>query len=244
MSRTKQSPIEQRRTQIEKELEKLRLPKNQKIRKDFASDENFENWKKKQGEKFFQLNEELIILDNPSEYNEIPLAVAAEELGITLNEIISIVSEDLIETSFYGAYQAGARITREELARAIEISAEELLRIINQDIDEIFTDAINYIRNNDIESAQKAYDRIDKHYSCIDPQALAIEIGIQLSLGKYEEVRSSLNFIARRDEDSELASILTYLKLIIEAIPQLDYLGEVIKEQVQAVANGQFFSNN
>ncbi len=67
MSRTpKQTPIEQRRSQIEKELEKLRLPKNQKTRRDFKSDENFENWKERQGIKFFQLNEELIILDNPA----------------------------------------------------------------------------------------------------------------------------------------------------------------------------------
>lgn len=169
---SKQTPIEQRRGQIERELEKLRLPKNQKTRKDFKSDENFENWQKKQGEKFFELNEELIILDNPAEYNEIPLAVAAMELGVTLNEMMSIVSEDLVETSSSGAYQAGARITREELARAIEIGAEELVRIAEQSIEEIFEDAIKFIHAGNLEVAEKAYERIEKfdfrtniHYS-------------------------------------------------------------------------------
>lgn len=93
----KQTPIEQRRGQIEKELEKLRLPKNQKTRRDFKSDENYENWKERQGVKFLQLNEELIILDNPTEYNEIPLAIAATELGVTLNEMLAIVNEELVD---------------------------------------------------------------------------------------------------------------------------------------------------
>jgi hypothetical protein len=234
----KQSPIEQRRTQIEKELEKLRLPKNQKIRRDFKSDESFENWQKKQGEKFFELNEELIILDNPADYNEIPLAVAATEIGVTLNEMLDIISEGLIKTSFDGAYKASARISREELALAIGLGSEELLRIINQDVDEIFADAVNYLHNSNPEAAQKAYDRIDKHYSCIHPHAIAIEVGIHLFHRNYEEVRSSLNFIARRREDSELAEFLTSLKPIIKSLPLLDHLGEVIKEQIIAVTEG------
>lgn len=232
------TPTEQRRAQIEKELDNLRLPKNQKIRKEFKSDENFENWKKKQGEKLLQLNEELIILNNPAEYDEIPLAVAAMELGVTLNEMLSIVSEDLVTTSSAGIYKAGARITREELARANEIGGQELVRIVNQDIDEIFTDAINFIINGNKEAAQKAYDRIEKNYSGIDPHAFAAEFGIQLALGNYEEINYSLDFLARRDNDGELAAYLVPLKNITEALPPLEFMGEVIKEQISAVADG------
>ena len=238
----KPTPIEQRRAQIEKELDNLRLPKNQKVRKEFKSDENFENWKKKQGEKLLQLNQELIILNNPSEYSEIPLAVAAMELGVTLNEMLRIVSEDLVAISSAAIYKAGARITREELARVIEIGGQELVRIVNQDIDEIFADAINYIINGDKESAQKAYDRIEKNYSGIDPHAFAVEFGIQLALGNYEEINYSLDFLARRDNDGELASYLIPLKKIAESLPPLEHMGEVIKEQISAVADGMKLS--
>lgn len=238
----KQTPIEQRRAQIEKELENLRLPKNQKIRKDFKSDENFENWQKKQGDKLLELNEELIILDNPAEYNEIPLAVAAMELGVTLNEMLSIVSEDLITISSTGIYKASGRISREELARVIEIGGEELVRIVNQDIDEIFADAIKFIINGDKESAQKAYDRIEKNHSGIHPQAFAAEFGIQLALGNYEEIHDSLDFLSRRYNDGELASYLMPLKKVVELLPPLEHMGEVIKEQIFAVADGMKLS--
>lgn len=236
------TPIEQRNAQIEKELDNLRLPKNQKIRKEFKSDENFENWKKKQGEKLLQLNEELIILSNPAEYNEIPLAVAAMELGITLNEMLSMVSEELVIISSVGIYKAGARITREELARAIGIGGQELVRIVNQDIDEIFADAINFIVNGDKESAEKAYNRIENNYSGIDPHAFAVEFGIKLALGNYEEINHSFDFLARRDNDGELAAYLAPLKKIIGDLPPLEFMGEVIKEQISAVADGMKLS--
>jgi hypothetical protein len=243
MGRTsKQTPIEQRREQIERELEKLRLPKNQKTRKDFKSDENFENWQKKQGEKFFELNEELIILNNPSEYNEIPLAVAATELGVTLYEIISIVSEDLVETSFYGVYQAGARITREELARVIEIGAKELVRIAEQSIEEIFEDAIKFIHTGNLEAAEKTYERIEKfgyrtnlHYS------LVCRIGIELIKKDYDDLKRSFWFVDSFDT-IELASILEKLRRVVEGIKPTDHLGAVVCEQILAVADGKKLS--
>ena len=190
MSRiSKQTPIEQRRGQIEKELEKLRLPKNQKTRRDFKSDENFENWKERQGIKFLQLNEELIIFDNPTEYNEIPLAIAATELGVTLNEISEIVREELIETSFDGEYRAGARITREELARAIEIGASELVRIAQQSAEEIFEEAVQFLHDGNLEAAEKSFERIESFdYRSSSKYYIACEIGIILLRGDYGEL--------------------------------------------------------
>lgn len=236
---SKQTPIEQRRGQIERELEKLRLPKNQKTRKDYKSDENFEHWQKKQGEKFFELNEELIILDNPSEYNEIPLAVAAVELGVTLNEMMSIISEDLIETSFYGTYHAGARITREELARAIEIGAEELVRVAEQSIEEIFEDIIKFIRDGNLEAAEKSYERIQGfdfrtslHYSIV------CGIGIELMKKDYDALKNSFWFVNSFDT-IELASILDKLRRGVESIKPTDHLEAVVCEQIIAVAEGK-----
>src|SRR5882672_9591858 len=107
-SKPKSTPIEQRREQINEGLEKLKSSKSIKTRKDFKSDNLFDVWRKKYDKKLYELSEELTILDNPDEYNEIPLAVAAVELGLTLQELRDIVCEELIETSFVGEYSLGA----------------------------------------------------------------------------------------------------------------------------------------
>ena len=238
MSRTpKQTPIEQRRSQIEKELEKLRLPKNQKIRKDFKSDVNFENWKEKQGVKFFQLNEELIILDNPNEYNETPLAIAATELGVTLNEMLRIVNEELVETSFDGEYRAGARISREELARAIEIGAEELVRVAERSLEEIFEDGLKFLCDGDVEAAEKVLERIyreDYRISC--RYSIAFSTALELIRGDYTSI--SFGFI-NSYHDTELAAILETLKRAVEGIKPTNHLAAVVKEQIIAVAEGK-----
>lgn len=238
MSRTpKQTPIEQRRSQIEKELEKLRLPKNQKTRRDFKSDENFENWKERQGVKFFELNEELIILSSPTEYNEIPLAIAAAELGVTLNEMLRIVNEQLVETSFDGEYRAGARITREELARAIEIGADELVRIAEQSAEEIFEDGLQFLCDGNVEEAEKVLERIYKFdYSVRYQYSIAYSTALELVQGDYGSI--SFRFISSY-HDTELAAILDALRRAVENINPADHLAAVVREQILAVTEGK-----
>lgn len=238
MSRTpKQTPIEQRRSQIEKELENLRLPKNQKTRKNFKSDENFENWKERQGVKFLQLNEELTILDNPTEYNEIPLAISATELGITLNEMLRIVSEELVETSFVGEYKAGAQMTREELARAIEIGAEELVRIAEQSVEEVFEDGLQHLREGNVEAGEKVLERIyGFDYRSYFPYSIAYSTALELVKGDYSSI--SFRFISSY-HDTELAAILGALRRAVEIINPADHLAAVVREQILAVAEGK-----
>lgn len=233
----KQTPIEQRRGQIEKELEKLRLPKNQKTRRDFKSDENYENWKERQGVKFLQLNEELIILDNPTEYNEIPLAIAATELGVTLNEMLAIVNEELVETSSDGEYRAGARITREELARAIEIGADELVRISEQSVEEVFEDGLRHLRERNVDAAEKVLERIYSFdYRSYYPYSIAYSTALELLKGDYDSI--SFRFITSY-EDTELAAILGALRCAVDVIDPVDHLASVVREQILAVADGK-----
>lgn len=238
MSRTpKQTPIEQRRSQIEKELEKLRLLKNQKTRKDFKSDENFENWKERQGVKFFELNEELIILSSPTEYNEIPLAIAATELGVTLNEMLQIVNEELIETSFDGEYRAGARINRDELARAVEVGADELVRIAEQPVEEVFEDGLQHLRDINVEAAEKVLERIYSFdYRSYFPYSIAYSTALDLAQGDYSSI--SFGFI-NSYHDSDLAAILGALRRAVEIINPGDHIAAVVREQILAVAEGK-----
>jgi hypothetical protein len=240
MSRTpKQTPIEQRRAQIEKELEKLRLPKNQKTPRDFKTGDGFENWQERQATKLLELNEELIILDNPSDYNEIPLAIAATELGVTLNEMMQIVSEELVETSFDGEYRAGARITREELARAIEIGADEMVRIAEQSIEEIFEDAVQFLHARNIEAAEKAHERMNRFgYESSYQYWITCGIGIELLKGDYNGLSRSFWFVDSYDE-IRLAATLDKLRRVVEGIKPANHLAAVVREQILAVAEGK-----
>lgn len=238
MSRTpKQTPIEQRRHQIEKELEKLRLPKNQKTRRDFKSDENFEIWKERQEAKVFQLNEETTILNNPTEYDELPLAIAATELGVTLDEMLSMVREELVVTGFSGEYRAGARISREELARAIEIGAGELVRIAEQSVEEVFEDGLQYLRDGNIEAAEKSLERIYSFdYRTSLQYWIAYNTALELVKGEYTSI--SFQFITSY-KDTELAAILAELRRAVEIIAPKDHLAAVVREQILAVADGK-----
>ena len=233
----KQTPIEQRRGQIEKELEKLSLPKNQKKLRDFKSEDAFENWKERQENKLRELNEELIILDDPTEYNEIPLAIAATELGVALNEMLEIVSEELVETSFDGEYKAGARVTREELARAIEIGSDELLRIAQQSVEEIFEEGLQFLQDGNAEAAEKTLERIYKFdYRIRFQYSIAYSTGLELLRGDYESI--SFRFIDSY-HDTELAAILETLRRAVEGIKPASHLAAIVREQILAVAEGK-----
>ncbi|MCW5961027.1 MAG: hypothetical protein KIS76_12765 [Pyrinomonadaceae bacterium] len=234
----KLDPIMQRRGQIERELEKLKLPKNQKTRKDFKSDEGFENWETKQGVKFFELNEEMIMLDNPSEYAEIPIAIAAAELGTSLNELLEVFSEKLVEMNSSGVYKAGSRISREELTRLMEIGADELVRIARQPIEEIFDEAVASIHAGDLEAAQNSYERIERFpYQCNYAYWIACEIGIDLLTGEFASLADPFWFI-NSYRQIELAGILEKVSRVVEGIKPKDHLSAVVCEQILAVAEG------
>jgi len=239
MSRaSKLTPIEQRRNQIEKELEKLKLPKNQRKAKEFKTPEAFENWQERQAKKFNELNEEIVILNNPTEYHEIPLAIAAMELGVSLNEMLQIVKEELVETGFDSEYREGNRITREELARIIEIGAEELLRIANQSVEEVFEESLRFLHEGNLEAAEKASERIDKfHYEVSYQYSIAYSIGLELLRGDFDALKSSFWFRDSYDQ-MELAATLKALRRAVVGIEPADHLTAVIREQILAVADG------
>ena len=238
MSRTKQNPIEQRRVQIEKELEKLDLPKNIKTRRDFKSEEAHKAWKDRSDQKRLELNEEVRILGNPFEYNEIPLAAAAAELGVTLNEMLEIVSEDLVEITFCGEYKAGMRITRDEMGRAIEVGSAELLRIANQSVEEIFEEAIEFFRTQDVEAAEQACERIERSdYKTYHQYRLASDIGLHLLKGEFDDLQNCFYF-TKYYHGAELAAILKEIRRAVEVIQPTNHLATMVQENILAVVSG------
>lgn len=101
-----------RRSQVEKEIAKIHEQNKKKSQRDYKSHEAFVAWQDRQQRKLDDLYGELAILDYPEGYYEIPLAVAASELGLTLSEVSEIAGERLLQLTYEGMYRLGSRITR------------------------------------------------------------------------------------------------------------------------------------
>jgi len=236
MARTT-NPIQQRRDQIESGISKLQSAKYQKKRIDFKSDSAFENWLNSYAEKLDELYEERTILDFPESYNEIPLAILASELGVGLSDIQSIVAEGMVEVSYVGYSPVAARVTRDEVSRAIDVGRDELMRRTRMEIPEIFEEALEALTVRDIAAAQRAYRRIEGHDSCINPFALAIEIGIHFLEGKVADVQENIEFILSRNYDGLIPS-LAAVRSMFTALPKGSHLLQTIRERVIAIADG------
>lgn len=244
------SQIEIRREQVTTALDELKSRKKIKTRNDFRSDKLFENWKEKYEKKLEELAEELAILDNPSEYNEIPLAVAATELALTMSELAKLKDEDLITASFVGEYRVGARITRDELARIIDADPQELLRIANQPLEEIFEIGIRELHSGNLEAAEYARNRLAGVYVG-DAYRYEMILSLAIRLAKGELHNLIDNHELKYYKGAELAAILSDLRRVIQPIKPGDHLSAVVYEQVLAVADGKnpkpfsdFFNRN
>lgn len=234
----RRDPIEQRRQQIEREIRKLENPKHIKKRNQFASNENFEKWVAKYNDSLRELHDELNIILYPSEYHEVPLAVAAAELGISLSEFHEILSEKLIPLSSTGVSRAAQRISRDEIGRALDIGPDKLLEQARLEIPELFLEAIKALANRDIERAKNIYERIEEHDSCINPFALACEIGILFLEENVSELDSSIEFILKRQYADPLPSIHATREMLSK-LHSDSHILECIREQFLAVADGE-----
>jgi|GEM_PF-6129389 len=237
----KSSPVEQRRGQIHKQLETLKSPTNQKTLRHFKTAERFEKWAGVRGRKLRELEEELALLDDAGDYYELPLALAALELGVTLEEMMNIVSEGVIETSFESDYRAGNRISRDELARAIEVGADALLKLANKTPEETFAHAIEFIQCGDVTNVESCQRRLERlNYS--EPYWSVLDTMVRFMRREYEgvfrELSVGLEFLDR-ERDTSAMSALDALRQAMAAIETVDHIAGVIKERVLAVAEGK-----
>jgi hypothetical protein len=238
--KSRRPPGAQRKEQIAREIEKLEAEFEKKTRRQFKTDEGFENWRVRNREKLAELKEELSVLEDPGPYNEIPLAIVAEELGLTLDEINSIAGDGLLEVSTQAHSYSGSCITRSELARLHEIGADELLRLANQELGEIFEDAIKYFHAGDLERAEKASKRMESRVS-YSSYMLICELALELLKGEYENAISSIRYICRMD-DMEGAAALADLGRVLRGMKLREHGAEVLREQMLAITEGAKFN--
>ena len=190
--RVRKSTIEQRRTEINKQLTCLRSQLARKSQKDFTTDFRFRSWLEGTNELITWLLEELSALDDPGEYDELPAAVVADELGLQLYEIKLLIRMGEVEVT---GRRAHPRVCRAELERLAQLGRGMHLALANQDAEHIFKDAIARLKAGDITAAQRDYSRIKARETCIGDYALALEIALGLAEGRYVDARRVVNFI-------------------------------------------------
>ena len=149
------SPVNKRIAQINREIEKTNLQLESKTIRHFKTETAFGQWKQKQYDKIAELEEELAILDYPEEYAELPIAIVAEELGIKSSQINHLIFVEEICVSRLTDFTKQYFIHRDELGRILDYGVQKLLDRGEQEPEDIFAEAIDFVRNNDVKQAER-----------------------------------------------------------------------------------------
>jgi hypothetical protein len=231
------SPIEQRKQQILKGIDKLHERIATRTRRNFKTEQGYARWKQSQLDTINSLEEELSVLNDPGEYDELPAAVIAEELGLSLGDVSTMLHSGELEPSGTGDESKRDRITRAELERALELGAKELCRLSAQESDEIFEEAIRHVRAGNIQNAEKTYMRIEARDSYRGLRVPALGIAIDLLKGNLEGAQFSLRLWLDMDQEN-IATLFTYLGRLLRGLRLPEHGAQAICEHILAVADG------
>ena len=197
--RTKKSAIVRRKEEINKQVAELRGRLSSKSRQDFTTDFRYQNWIKESQQLINILLDELSCLEDPGEYDELPAAVVADELGLSLKHVRSLIKLGEIEAT---GKQAHERIGRRELERLVLLSPTELNRLADTGVDDIFREAVSSLRSGDIVSTERTYRRLKARETCIGERAISVEIALKLARGQFEGAERTIKFVLREKFDA------------------------------------------
>jgi hypothetical protein len=206
------SASEERKRLIERQIDNAKLRLATKPRERYATEKIYRYQRRRALELIQELESELSILKCPGEYDELPVAIAADELCLTYSQIKDLIKLGEIKVTGKAAHE---RISREELERIALLGAEELLRLASQSSAEIFEQAIPHLHNGEIEVAERAFMRLDARESWGGPYAPAFLVGLELAAGKLEGALYSMKLIREYEDPPQRTLIMTYLRHVL-----------------------------
>lgn len=206
----RKSAVEQRRGEIDRHLTRLRGQLARKSRKDFTTDFRHRSWLKGTNALIDELTGELSALDDPGEYDELPAAVVADELGLTRAQVRTLIRLGEITAS---GRQAHERISRAELERVAGLGAQELLRLGRQESAEIFEEAVPLLRHrgSDLEAAERAYRRLERREGWAAPYAPAFLVGLELARDDPAGAISTVRLIYGIEDHLQRLAVMSHL---------------------------------
>lgn len=210
----KRSAVEQRREQITAQVERLRQRLAFRTRQDYSSDFHYERCVGQSTSLIDELLAELSVLDDPGEYNQLPPAVVAEELGTTTAKVRLLIKSGEIMALGNPAHEY---VSREELAEACEAGVNELTRRLGQEAHEIFEESVAYLHRGQLMLAERASRRLKARESMVGTFALSYETALLLARADLVEVDERLAYI-RRAEDADRARMLHNLRRLLRGM--------------------------
>jgi hypothetical protein len=229
------SQIERRRVQILKQLDHLRRQMATKSPKDYKAPYHYENSRRTWEQLSYLLEKELSVMHDPGEYELLPAAVVADELGVTIDRVRALIGGGEIAADGKSGHE---RISREELERLAALGLKELERQSEQEAAEIFALACRALREGDIEQGEKEYKRLEAREFCIGSHAFALEIALALLKNEYSEIDSNLAFLNRRGH-IERAAFLGNIGLALKDLTFTEHSAQVIAERLINLSEGK-----
>jgi hypothetical protein len=232
--RGRKSAVERRREEIERQLARLRAQLARKSRKDFTTDFRHRSWLKGTSALIDELTGELSALDDPGEYDELPAAVVADELGLTRAQVRMLIQLGEIEAS---GRQAHERVGRAELVRIAGLGAQELLRLGRQESAEIFEEAVTLLQGGDLEAAGRAYRRLERREGWAAPYAPAFLVGLELARDDPAGALSTVRLIYGIEDHLQRAAVMSYLGRVLRGLGLSDGAARYLCTRLAALAD-------
>lgn len=224
----KRSAVEQRREQIGSQVERLRRRLAFRTRADYGSDFHYQRWAEQSRALIDELLAELSVLDDPGEYDQLPPAVVADELGTTTGKVRQLIKAGEILASGKPAHEY---VSRDELAIACEAGVKELRRRLDQEATEVFEESITYLHQGQLRLAERACRRLVARESMAGDFALPYETALLLARYEMDEVDARLRFIMRA-EDVERARLLQHLRRLLCGVSLQDEAARAVAERI------------
>lgn len=190
-------PIAQRARTVLARIASLKEQLSRRTRDAFASDSHYRMWHEKTNALLSELEDELSVLNEPGEYDQLPPAVVAEELGTTTEKVRQLIKGGEILATGKPAHEY---VSREELAAACEAGLTELLRRLGQEAPQIFEESLECLREGRMDLAERARRRLVARESMAGSFALPYETAFHLARGELDEVEARLDSIGRAED--------------------------------------------
>lgn len=215
MVRVRRSAAEERARQITRQLDGIRSQIATKTRDRYADEKTFQRQRRRVQELADELEAELSILQCPGEYNELPVAIVADELGLTYKQVRSLIKSGEIEASGRAAHE---RISREELERIAAVGPTELLRLAGQESGEIFAEAAPRLQEGDVKYSERVLRRLNARGGWQEAYAPAFLVSLEIIKGEFDSALSSVRLIYELRNPLKRVAALTCLGRLLKGM--------------------------
>lgn len=152
------------------------------------------------------------MLDCPGEYDQLPAAVVADELGLKYEQVRELIKLGEIDASGREAHEL---VDRNELGRIAALGTLELLRLGGQESAEIFEQSISYLKSGELDEARRAHRRLEARQSWRGAYAPAFLVGLEVLQGDFEGALSTVGLINECEDISRRLATLTNLTRLL-----------------------------